>query len=397
MCVKARLHVSVKIGLVAGEASGDLLGAGLIRAVRERVPDTVFEGVAGPAMVDAGCEQWESSESLAVMGLVEPLAHIPRLLRLRRELRRRWQASPPDVFVGIDAPDFNLGLEKKLRKSGIKTVHYVSPSVWAWRAGRIHSVREAADKVLCILPFETALYDEHDVDAVFVGHPKADTAPHSVDSMQARKQLGIDASEVVAVLPGSRAGEVSRLGSILAETAKRLAATRPGIVFITPIATPSLRPMIEQQLQVAGVSDNFQLLDGNSELAMTAADVVLLASGTAALESALLGKPTIAAYRLASLTYAIVNGMRLLKLTHYTLPNLLTESPLVPEFMQKNANPEAIATAVGGMLDDPERRRVISDEFAKLRVELALGADQRAAHAVLELAQRSDHASVNKP
>ena len=176
----------MRIALVAGEASGDQLGAGLILAIRERVPDASFEGVAGPAMVEAGCEQWEPSESLAVMGLVEPLAHLPRLIRLRRALARRWRASPPDVFVGIDAPDFNLGLEKKLRSSGIRTAHYVSPSIWAWRAGRVKTVAKAADAVLCILPFEAPLYAGHDVNAVFVGHPKADAAPPVVDSSAAR-------------------------------------------------------------------------------------------------------------------------------------------------------------------------------------------------------------------
>ena len=165
----------MRIALVAGEASGDLLGAGLIRAIRARIPDAKFEGVAGPAMIEAGCVRIEDAEVLAVMGLIEPLAEIPKLLKLRRSLTRRWQKSPPDVFVGIDAPDFNFGLEKALRKSGIRTVHYVSPSIWAWRAGRIKTVKEAADRVLCILPFEKALYDEHGIDAVFVGHPKADS------------------------------------------------------------------------------------------------------------------------------------------------------------------------------------------------------------------------------
>jgi lipid-A-disaccharide synthase len=377
----------MKIGLVAGESSGDLLGAGLIQALRERVPDAAFEGVAGPAMVAAGCEQWEPAESLAVMGLVEPLAHIPRLLRLRKSLFKRWQASPPDVFVGIDAPDFNLGLEKKLRRIGIRTVHYVSPSVWAWRPGRIQTVREAADRVLCILPFEKPLYDEHGVDAVFVGHPKADSVPTGPDTNSARQTLGVDANEVVTILPGSRRGEVDRLGTILAETAKLLAASRPGIRFVTPVAAPALRPLIEGQLQDAGVADSFLLIDGDSETAMVAADVVLLASGTAALESALLGKPTIAAYRVAPITYAIAKGLRLVKLTHYTLPNLLTETPLVPEFIQSDAKPSALAAAVVDLLDDPERRRFVSGEFAKLRNELALGADQRAAESVFELAQ----------
>lgn len=376
----------MKIGLVAGEASGDLLGAGLLRELRARVPGATFEGVAGPEMLAAGCDQWEPAESLAVMGLVEPLAHIPRLLRLRKSLLRRWQAAPPDVFVGIDAPDFNLGLEKKLRKSGIKTAHYVSPSVWAWRKGRIKTVKEAADKVLCILPFEKALYDSHGVDAVFVGHPKADSSPATVDAEAARRALGLGSGELVAVLPGSRTGEVARLGGILASTAKQLAAARPGIRFVTPAATPGLRSMIEQQLTAAGVADSFLVLDGDSETAMMAADVVLLASGTAALESALLGKPTIATYRLAALTHAIAIGMGMVKLDYYTLPNLLTDAPLVPEFMQNEAEPSAIAGAVMAMLDDPERRRMIQREFAKLRTKLALNADQRAADAVIELA-----------
>jgi lipid-A-disaccharide synthase len=383
----------MRIGLVAGEASGDLLGAGLIRALRERDPSARFEGVAGPAMLAAGCEQWESAESLAVMGLIEPLAHIPRLLRLRKQLFRRWQALPPDVFVGIDAPDFNLGLEKRLRKAGVKTVHYVSPSVWAWRKGRIKKVKAAANKVLCILPFEKPLYDAHGVESVFVGHPKADSVPAHVDSDRARDALGLGSGEVVAVLPGSRKGEVARLGALLANTARLLAAARPGIRFVTPLAAPALRGMFEQQLEDAGVSDRFLLIDGDSESAMTAADVVLLASGTAALESALLGKPTIATYRVAPVSYAIAIGLRLVKLDHYTLPNLLTPTPLVPEFMQGDAQPAAIADAVTAMLDDPERRRTISSEFAKLRNELALDADQRAADAVFELAHQAIHAA----
>jgi lipid-A-disaccharide synthase len=377
----------MKIGLVAGEASGDLLGAGLINAFRKHVPDATFEGVAGPSMVASGCEQWEPAESLSVMGLVEPIAHIPRLLRLRKQLCARWQASPPDVFVGIDAPDFNLGLEKKLRKRGIKTVHYVSPSVWAWRPGRIRTVKAAADTVLCILPFEKKLYDEHGVDAVFVGHPKADSLPAFGDANTARRKLAIDANEVVAILPGSRKGEVARLGAVLAEAAKLIAKARPGIRFVTPIASPALRPLIEKQLLDAGVATSFQLIDGDSETAMIAADAVLLASGTAALESALLGKPTIATYRLAPITHSILIGMGVVKLTHYTLPNLLTPEPLVPELMQQNAKPDAIAGAVVELLNDPQRRQFISDEFAKLRGELALNADQRAADAVLRLAQ----------
>lgn len=378
----------MRVGLVAGEASGDLLGAGLIAAIREAIPDATFEGVAGPAMVAAGCEQWEAADALAVMGLVEPLAHIPRLLRLRRTLARRWTESPPDVFVGIDAPDFNLGLEIKLRRAGIRTAHYVSPSIWAWRAGRIKKIRKAADRVLCILPFEKAIYDREGMDAVFVGHPKADQLPAAMDSRTAQRSSGIEADQVVAVLPGSRRGEVMRLGATLAAAAGRLAAERPALRFVTPVATPALRPLIEGQLAAAGVLDRFTLLDGQSESAMLSADVVLLASGTAALECALLARPMVAVYRVASLTYAIARGLRLVKLTHYTLPNLLTETPLVPEFIQGAAEPGAIAAAVRAMLDDPARCALISERFAKLRSELALNADQRAAESVIDLARR---------
>jgi len=376
----------MRIGLVAGEASGDLLGAGLIRAIRAQVPEATFEGIAGPVMAAAGCDQWEHAEALAVMGLVEPLREIPRLLRLRRSLVKRWKKSPPDVFVGIDAPDFNLGLEKALRRAGIRTVHYVSPSVWAWRSGRIKTVRAAVDLVLCILPFEKALYEDHGVAALFVGHPKADSTPTDIDTHSAREFLGISAKNVVAVLPGSRASEVSRLGPVFAAAAARLTAAFTDIEFVTPVASPKLRPTIERCLADAGIADRFRLLDGQSEEAMAAADVVLLASGTAALESALLGKPTVASYKVAAATAALMRFFKMIKQTHFTLPNLLTETPLVPEFIQEAATPEALADAVQALLEDPQRAAVIAQSFATLRSELALGADQRAAEAVISLA-----------
>ncbi len=378
----------MRIGLVAGEASGDVLGAGLIRAIRERHPDAVFEGVAGPLMVEAGCEQWEPTESLAVMGFVEPIAHIPRLLRLRRDLVRRWKASPPDAFVGIDAPDFNLGLEKKLRKAGIRTAHFVSPTIWAWRPGRARTVARAADMVLCIFPFEPPMYDEYGVEAVFVGHPRAEATPDQVDTAAARAELGIEDPEVVAVMPGSRGSEIDRLGRIFADSARAISIARPNVHFVTPIAARKLRAPIEQHLRDAGVYERFTLLDGQSQLALSAADVALQASGTAVLEAALLAKPTVASYRVSPLTWAIGKGLRLVKLTHYTMPNFLTEEPLVPEFIQQDARPELIAPAVIALLDDPERRRAISERFGRLKQELALGADQHAADAIIRLARR---------
>ena len=375
----------MKIGLVAGEASGDLLGAGLIRAIRERVPGATFEGVAGPAMIDAGCDCWADSDELAVFGLLEPLVQLPRLMRLRRTLATRWRESPPDVFVGIDAPDFNLGLEKKLRSAGIRTAHYVSPSIWVWRAGRIETVRKAADRVLCILPFEKTIYDEQGIDAVFVGHPKATSLPADIDINSAREILGLGGGTIIALLPGSRAGEIERLGPEFAKAAAMLANQRDDLQFITPVASPKLRPRWEQQLAEAGVADRFRLIDGDSIEVMSAADLVLLASGTAALESALLCKPTVAAYGIGKLSGALARMIGL-KTKYFTIPNLIADELLIPEFIQEDVKASALAQAVWDLLEDPERCREISRRFATLRDDLALGADERAAEAVIELA-----------
>jgi len=379
----------VRIALVAGETSGDLLGAGLIRALQKQNPDIEFEGVAGPEMQAAGCRALEQADALAVMGLIEPLKHIPRLLRLRHSLVRRWTASPPDVFVGIDAPDFNLGLESRLRSQGVKTVHYVSPSVWAWRQGRVKKIAKAADSVLCLLPFEKSFYDKHDVSAEFVGHPMADRTPADPDTMQAREKLGIDASMVLAVLPGSRHGEVARLGPVFAQTCSSLAKTHPQLLFVAPMATPRLHELFSAQLDAAGVLDRFVLTHGDAEIVITAADVVLLASGTASLQTALLKKPMVGAYKLAALTYAIVMGLKLIKVPYFTLPNLLTEEPLVAEFLQDAAHPEALATAVNELLTDADRRTQIAQKFGALRSALAQGADERAAKAVMSVVQQS--------
>jgi lipid-A-disaccharide synthase len=378
----------VQFALVAGEASGDQLGAGLIRALRERVPDAGFSGVAGPRMQEAGCEALADAERLAVMGFVEPLRRLPSLLRLRSGLARRWTAHPPAVFVGIDAPDFNLRLETQLRSAGIPTVHYVSPSVWAWRQGRIAAIRAAVDRILCVLPFEKAFYDEHGVDAVFVGHPMADRIPAVVDQAAARRALGLDAARpVLGVLPGSRVSEISRLAPVFADTCRLLLAHRPELQFACPVATPRLKPLIEKALRASGVEKELRLYDGRSEEVLAAADLVLLASGTAALEAALYRKPMVAAYKVAPLTAALIRRLGLLKVQTFTLPNRLTGTPLVPEFIQERAMPEPIAAAVLALLDDPARCDAIARRFATLRSELALDADRRAAEAVLSLVQ----------
>ncbi|MEX2495741.1 MAG: lipid-A-disaccharide synthase [Woeseia sp.] len=376
----------MRIALVAGEASGDQLGAGLIRALRAANPALEFEGVAGAAMQRQGCLALENSEALAVMGLIEPLKEIPRLLRLRRRLIKRWKADPPAVFIGIDAPDFNLGLEAALKKAGISTVQYVSPTVWAWRQGRIHKIAKAVDRVLCLFPFEKAFYDRYGVAAEFVGHPLADSILPGQARAPARERLGIEAGAVVAVLPGSRQNEVSRLGPVFAAACGRLLERKPDLSFIAPMANNGLARTFGRQLEEAGVAGHFRLLEGNAQSAMAAADVVLLASGTAALEAALLGRPIVAAYRLAPLSWFLARTLKLLKVQHFTLPNLLTPEPLVPEFLQHSATAEALDAAVSDLLNDPGRRRDIECEFAKLREHLARGADQRAAKAVLELA-----------
>ena len=376
----------MRIGLVAGETSGDLLGAGLINELKALAPDIVFEGVAGPEMQAAGCETWESSEALAVMGLIEPLREIPRLLKLRSTLIRRWTENPPDVFVGIDAPDFNLGLETRLREQGIRTAHYVSPSVWAWRQGRVRKVGRAADKVLCLLPFEKTFYDQHDVVAEFVGHPMADRITPERDTSAARLTLGIETDTVVAVLPGSRMSEVSRLGPIFAAACAQLAAADPALQFVAPMTSGKIRDLFEAQLNTANIVTRFLLTDGNAQTVIAAADVVLLASGTATLQTALLGRPMVAAYRFAPLTYAIMKYFRLWKGKFFSLPNLLTPEPLVPEHLQDAANPRELAAAVASLLQDSERRAAIAARFAILRAELAQGADKRAAHAVFKLA-----------
>jgi lipid-A-disaccharide synthase len=377
----------VRIGLVAGETSGDLLGAGLIQELRELSPDIQFEGVAGPAMQTAGCVAWESSEALAVMGIIEPLREIPRLLRLRRELIDRWTKTPPDVFVGIDAPDFNLGLETRLRKQGICTAHYGSPSLWAWRQGRVRKIAKAVDMVLCLLPFEKAFYERHQVTAEFVGHPMADAIPDDLDAARFRSALGIEADRVVAVLPGSRMSEVTRLGPIFAAACAQLAAADSGLRFVAPMISDKIRRLFEAHLNSAGMESRFTLTDGDAESAIAAADVVLLASGTAALQAALLCRPMVAAYRLAALSGVIVKTFRLLKSPYVTLPNMLTQDPLVPEFLQGAATPGALAEAVSGLLNDAAKRAQIVEQFSKLRLELARGADKMAAQVIFDLAR----------
>jgi lipid-A-disaccharide synthase len=322
------------------------------------------------------------------MGLIEPLREVPRLLRLRRMLLRRWTENPPDVFVGIDAPDFNLGLEKKLRASGVPTAHYVSPSVWAWRQGRIRKIRKAVDTVLCLLPFEKKFYDAHDVNAVFVGHPLAESMPMNADPLAARQALGISSQRVVAILPGSRRSEVSRLAGPFAAACRLLLNRYPDLQFVAPMARPDIRQLFEAEVARAGIEHAVVVTDGRATEALIAADAVLLASGTATLQAALLGTPMVVAYKVAPLTYFIARSLRLLKTQWFSLPNLLTPEPLVAELMQGSATPDNLCEAVAVLLDDNEGRQKIVAAFAELRQELTQNADRTAARAVMQLGNR---------
>ncbi|HSN19021.1 MAG TPA: lipid-A-disaccharide synthase, partial [Gammaproteobacteria bacterium] len=343
----------MRIGIVAGESSGDILGAGLIQAIKRRHPDAEFEGVAGPRMQAAGCKALYPAETLSVMGLAEVLRHLPRLLKVRADLKRHFIANPPDVFVGIDSPDFNLGLEEALRRHGVPTVHYVSPSIWAWRSKRVFKVGRAADLTLALLPFEPPLYDRHGFKATFVGHPLADAIPQQPDRHALREELHLPQDkQVLALLPGSRYSEVQRLGPLFLRTAAWLNEKLPELHFVIPAATPELNQLLKRQIRSNEPDLAVTLVQGHSHEALGAADAVLLASGTAALEAMLFKCPMVVAYRVSTITNAIIRGFGLLKIRHVSLPNLLAEKELVPEFLQYNATPEKLGPAVLRLLTD---------------------------------------------
>lgn len=375
----------MRIGIVAGESSGDILGAGLIRAIRSREPDAHFEGVAGPEMLAAGCKSFYPAEDLAVMGFAEVLVHLPRLLKLRRHLRRHFLADPPDLFIGIDSPGFNLGLEQDLHRSGVPTLHYVSPSIWAWKPKRVFTVGRAVDLVLALLPFEPPLYAKHGFRAVFVGHPLADAIPAEIDRVALRRSLPIPADgPLVALLPGSRVTEVKRLGRLFLETARELAASRTELRFAVPAATPRLEALIRAQLEgFPGL--RAAVVKGRSRDVLGAADATLLASGTATLEAMLLQCPMVVAYKLAPFSHALIRVLGLLKIPYVSLPNLLASREVVPEFLQDRAQPRAMASALLGLLESGDARAAQLKEFRALAGVLRQGADQRAAEAVLDL------------
>ncbi len=372
----------LRVALVAGEASGDILGASLMQALRARHPQIEFIGIGGPLMEAQGLTSYFPMERLAVMGLVEVLGRLPELLSRRRRLVKTLIEAKPDVFIGIDAPDFNLGLELKLRRAGIKTVHYVSPSVWAWRQKRVLQIREACDLMLCLFPFEAQFYDEYQVPVRFVGHPLADAIPVQADRAAAREALELPQDcHVVALMPGSRGGEVSRLGSLFLDAAVRLRTLRPGVRFVLPCASPERRQQLEEML--VGRDLPLTLLNGRSHDALAACDAVLIASGTATLEALLYKRPMVVAYKVASLTYLILK--RLVKSPYISLPNLLAERLLVPELIQDAATAESLAQLLAPLLEGGEVQTL---GFDVIHRALRRDASVQAAEAVLTLAGR---------
>lgn len=377
----------VTIAMVAGEASGDILGSGLIRSLRKRYPNARFVGIGGEEMIAEGFHSLVPMERLSVMGLVEVLGRLRELFAIRARLMDYLLATPPAVVIGIDSPDFTLGVEERCRKAGIPTAHYVSPSVWAWRQKRIFRIARSVDLMLTLLPFEARFYEEHQVPVAFVGHPLAERVPMEVDTAGARDALGLDQDKpVLAILPGSRAGEVERLGGLFLETACKLQEVHPDLQLVVPCVNRDREVQVRALADALEVKLPLTVVRGRSREVMAAADVVLLASGTATLEAMLLKKPMVVGYRLSNLSYALVS--RLVKVPWVSLPNLLAQEELVPELLQDNATPEKLAAAVLERLDNPQERERLQNAFTRLHHLLRRNADERAAEAVSVLIEK---------
>jgi len=373
------------IALVAGETSGDILGAGLIRALKARHPDARFVGVAGPLMQAEGCEAWYEMEELAVMGIVEVLGRLRRLLTIRRDLTQRFISLKPDVFVGIDAPDFNITLEGNLKRAGIRTIHYVSPSVWAWRQKRVFKIGRNTDLVLAFLPFEKAFYDRFNVPCRFIGHTMADAMPLQPDKSAARRHLGIDEDVLcLALLPGSRGAEVEMLSADFLKTAQRLRQHYPSLEIVVPLVNAKRREQFEKIKAEVAPELPMHLLDGQGREAMVASDAALLASGTAALECMLAKCPMVVGYRMKPFTFWLAK--RLVKTDYVSLPNLLAGRELVKELLQDECQPEALSAALDPLLHASSERETLLHTFYELHQQIRWNADEQAADAVLELA-----------
>lgn len=376
------------IALVAGEVSGDILGAGLIRQLKIHYPQARFIGIAGPRMLAEGCESLVDMEELSVMGLAEILKHLPRLLKIRNHVIQTMLREKPDVYIGIDAPDFNLGVELKLKANGIKTIHYVSPSVWAWRQNRIHKIAKATHQVLAFLPFEKAFYDKFNVPCRFVGHTMADAVPLKPNRIEARQHLNLDANQrYLAILVGSRGSEVAFLTEPFLQTALLLKQRFPDLQFLVPLVNEKRRAQFAAIKAQIAPNLAMHVIDGNARQVLIAADAALLASGTAALEAMLCKSPMVVGYKMKALTYCLAK--RLVKSKYISLPNLLADEMLVPEMIQEECDPALLAEKLAVYFSTEEaaleHRRVLIQRFTELHRLIQCGADQQAAQAVIDL------------
>ncbi|SDX07486.1 lipid-A-disaccharide synthase [Marinobacter mobilis] len=377
----------ITFGIVAGEASGDILGAGLIRSLRARYPKARFVGIGGDEMIAQGFHSLVPMERLSVMGLVEVLGRLRELFSIRDRLMDYFLTTPPDVVIGIDSPDFTLGVERRCRDAGIPTVHYVSPSVWAWRQKRIFKIAKSVDLMLTLFPFEARFYEEHQVPVAFVGHPLADRIPMETDTEGARQSLGLsDEAPVLAILPGSRGGEVARLGDLFLSAARWIQSHRADVQLVIPCVNRERELQVRALVESLDVKLPVTIVRGRSREVMAAADVVLLASGTATLEAMLLKKPMVVGYRLSALSYKLVS--RLVKVPYVALPNLLSGEALVPELLQDDATPEALGAAVLERLENDGERERLRVAFSDLHHELRRTADERAATAISSLLEK---------
>lgn len=379
-----------KIAIIAGEASGDILGSRLIHHLKKQLPDVQFEGIGGKEMQQAGCHCLYPMEHLAVMGFAEVLSRLPSLLRIRRELLRRWQTNPPDLMIGIDAPDFNLKIERILHHAGIPSVHYVSPSVWAWRSHRVKKIRGNLDLMLTLFPFEVDFYHQHNIAAEFVGHPLADEIPlpHEQPALcqQARTQLGIaHDAQVLALLPGSRRGEVERLSNLFLQAAARLQQAQSNLHIITPLVNEQIAEQFNTIKQQAAPNLPLQTVMGQSRTVMAAANYILMASGTAVLEGMLLGKPMLAAYKVAPLTAWLIRQFKMMQVEHFTLPNNLANEVLVPELIQEKVTVEQLVQGLQTLFNESkEKSHYRQQRFQAIHQQLRQNASERAAQLLIE-------------
>lgn len=374
----------VTFAIVAGEASGDILGAGLIRSLRLRYPNARFVGIGGDEMIAEGFHSLVPMERLSVMGLVEVLGRIRELFDIRARLMNYLLATPPDVVIGIDSPDFTLGIERRCRDAGIPTAHYVSPSVWAWRQKRIFTIAKSVNLMLTLFPFEARFYEEHGVPVAFVGHPLADRIPMMPDTAGARQSLGLlEDAPVLAILPGSRGGEVERLGTLFLEAARWIQGRRPDLQMVIPCVNRDREKQVRALVDALDVKLAVTIVRGRSREVMASSDVVLLASGTATLEAMLLKKPMVVGYRLSRVSYALVS--RLVKVPYVALPNLLAKEQLVPELLQDDASPESLGEAVLERLENESERARLTAAFSQLHEQLRQGADEQSAAAISAL------------